>query len=190
MLEELVVLHDNIAECQACKFLKEHWRFPKETHGNDKASVMLVGESAYRPSIEIGQYYSAGALRSAVSGVVDLEHQFYLTDLVKCDKDYLDTKKYLEVAAQNCYPFLVKEIEFINPKVIIAIGERAFRYLTGLTGNFTARQDDDQRYLYKTIPILPIIHPSYGTVHYGKTTWQDIGYHNSVRKIFTQAISI
>jgi len=151
---------------------------------------MVVGEASYRPSIENGQYYSAGALRNTVAKIVDLEKEFYFTDLIKCDKDYLDAKKHLEFAAQNCYHFLIEEIEVINPKVIIVVGELAFRYLTGVTGKFSGRQDDGQLYLYKDIPIVPIVHPSYGTVHYGKKDWQNIGYHNSIRRIFTQVIRV
>lgn len=188
MSEKLIALHDNISKCKACEFFKEYWRFPPETHGNHQAGVMVVGESSYRNSIEAGQYYSAGVLRNTLAGTVDLEQQCYLTDVVKCDKSYLDTKEQLEAAALHCRHFLLEEVEAVQPKVIIAIGELAFRSLTGISGAFTGRQDDDKQYSYKNIPVIPIIHPSYGNVHYGKKTWQTGGYHNSIRSIFTQAV--
>lgn len=188
MSEKLVALHNNIVTCQACGFFKEQWRFSQETHGNHLADVMVVGESAYKPSIEVGKYYSAGVLRNTLTGTVDLEQQCYLTDVVKCDKSFLETKEQLEAAALHCRHFLLEEVEVVQPKVIIAVGELAFRYLTGISGAFTGRQDDGETYLYKNTPVIPIVHPSYGNVHYGKRPWQSGGYHSSVRKIFIQAL--
>jgi DNA polymerase len=183
-------LHESIATCQVCGFLKERWRFQQAAHGLCRAKIMVVGESAYKPSIEVGRYYSAGVLRNTLAGTVDLEQQCYLTDVVKCDKSYLDIKEQLEAAALNCRQFLFEEIEVIQPKVIIAIGELAFRYLTGIAGNFTRRQDDGERYLYKNVRVIPIIHPSYGNVHYGKRPWQSGSYHSSIRNIFIQAVKM
>lgn len=183
-------LHQTIAGCRACNFLKEYWRFSQESHGQCEAGIMVVGESSYRPSIEAGEYYASGSLRSTLSGIVDLDRECYLTDLVKCDKGYLNAKDYIEAAATNCHQFLEKEVELIKPTVIIAVGEMAFRYLTGITGQFSGRQGDGQQYVYKGIPVVPIVHPSYGNVHYGKKPWQTTGYHDSVRRIFAQALKM
>lgn len=188
MSEKLDILHNRIEKCQACNFFKERWRFQQAAHGLCQAKVMVVGESAYKPSIEVGKYYSAGVLRNTLAETVDLEQQCYMTDVVKCDKSYLEAKEQLEAAALHCRNFLLEEVEAVQPKVIIAIGELAFRFLTRMSGAFTGRQDDRKQYFYKTIPVIPIIHPSYGNVHYGKKTWQTGGYHSSVRNIFIQAL--
>lgn len=189
-LNSLSDLHEQIALCRNCHSLKEYWKFASGVHGQCASRIMVVGESAHKESIDAGKYYARNSLRSILGETFDLDKECYLTDLVKCDKEFLESQSGLEQAASSCFNYLVKEIEFIEPKVIITVGELAFRYLTKISGSFIERQGDGERYLFNNIPVIPIIHPSNQNRNYGKKSWQEISYGDSVKKIFIQALNM
>lgn len=185
----LDALHRTVAECRNCKFT-EYWKFTPSMQGNFLSKIMVVGESAFQPSIQNGKYYSAGNFRMILRDVIELE-DCYLTDLLKCAKEFSPTGKWCKQSAERCSQFLFKEIELIKPIVIIAVGKSSFQYLTKEYSNYRSRQGDGYKYFYKGIRVMSIIHPSSQNRHYGKATWQQqIKYNDSVRSIFDEALKM
>lgn len=68
----------------------------------------------------------------------------YTTDFVKCG---VPNEKPTKEKIKNCSEYLMKEIEIINPKVIIAVGKIAFDLLT--------------EHIHTKIPIIFMHHYSY-----------------------------
>jgi len=158
--DELYAFHQNMANCRKCAQIKEHLKFRPECHGNADSGIMLVSEGAYKPSINAGRYFTKGQLRDALP---NLEEHCYLTDVIKC---HTDCGKSPNIAKQ-CLPYLFDEIKLLQPKLILAVGKMPFEMLTGtLWGSFSDIHGTRNKYFYKGIEVVPIIHPSWANKHF------------------------
>jgi len=88
----------------------------------------------------------------------------YIANILKCrppnNRDPLPNEEI------NCTPFLNKQIEIIQPKVIITLGRYAAQYLLNTTvaiGELRGSFHD-----YKGIPVMPTYHPAYLIRNYNK----------------------
>lgn len=180
MMYSSVNVYSDVFSCRLCSEFSEYHKFAPGCQGGGGLGLMIVGESAHKPSIDAGRYYANGSVRSLLEGIVDLERDCYLSDAIKCDKQYSSAKgKTLDGIAKTCSSrFLSQEISLLQPKSILAVGRIAFKILTGFTGGFSSRQNDGNVYLETTsrIPVHPVIHPSYAAVHYGHVPWQSLPY--------------
>lgn len=186
-MDSIKALYSEVYSCRQCAEFREHFKFAAKCHGKGYRKLMIVGESSHKPSIDAGRYYDNGSVRSLLMGVVDLDWDFYLSDAIKCDKQFCSAKGRLldNVAKRCCSKFLLKEVNLLQPRAIIAVGRIAFEFLTMSTGNFTSRQNDGKRYLAigTSIPVYPVIHPSYANVFYGRVPWQNVPYGYSFIQI-------
>lgn len=180
-------LYSEVCACKQCPEFFEYHKFAPDCHGNGGRKIMIVGESPHKPSIDAGRYYDQGSVRSLLAGIVDLEKDCYLSDAIKCDKQFCSVKgKALDAVARRCCDkFLSQEIQLLQPKSIVTVGRIAFEFLTGITGNFISRQDDGKKYLVtgSNIPVYPVIHPSYANMYYGRVPWQNVSYAQSFAHI-------
>ncbi len=159
-MQELNQLHQHIATCQKCSEIRKYTKFPSQCHGNANSGIMLVSEGAYLPSIQAGRYFTRGHLRDALP---NLEELCYLTDVIKCDTSCGKTSD----IAKRCLPFLFKEIEILQPRLILAVGKMPFEQLNGkVSGRFADLHGKRNTYYYKGIEVIPIIHPSWANKHY------------------------
>ena len=188
-LQKVADVYAEVSFCTQCPEFVEYHKFAPVCHGNGDRGLMIIGESAHKPSIDAGKYYAHGSMRSLLNGVVDLERDCYLSDAIRCDKQFCSVKgkKTLDkVASRCCGSFLFREIALLQPKVIVAVGRVAFECLTGITGDYVSRQNDGKKYFVKNhcIPVHPVIHPSNANRMYGKVPWQqEDAYTKSVVQI-------
>lgn len=182
-MDRVSALYSEVSACRKCAEFAEHHKFAPVCHGEGRLGIMIVGESSHKPSIDAGMYYAQGSVRSLLAGVVDLDRDCYLSDAIKCDKQFCSVKgKTLDKVALRCgTKFLSREIALLQPRAIVAVGRIAFEFLTGVAGDFVSRQNDGKRYLAKAskIPVYPVIHPSYANMYYGRVSWQNVPYAES-----------
>ena len=180
-------LFSEVSACRQCREFSQHHKFAPGCHGSGGRGLMIVGESSHKPSIDAGRYYANGSVRSILGGVVDLERDCFLSDAIKCDKQFCSaTGKALDkVAMRCCTKFLSREIALLQPKAIVAVGRIAFEFLTGFAGDFVSRQNDGKRYFATNlrIPVHPVVHPSNANRLYGKVPWQQAPYEESFVQI-------
>ncbi|HWI02988.1 MAG TPA: UdgX family uracil-DNA binding protein [Acidimicrobiales bacterium] len=137
------------AECKACDL----WRTGTQTvfgEGAEKADLMLVGEQpgdkedlAGRPFVGPAGRILDQALEEAG---IDRDN-VYVTNAVKHFKWEARGKRRLhkrpdagEVAA--CHPWLDKEIELVQPKVVVCLGATAAQALLGRTFKVTKQRGE------------------------------------------------
>ncbi len=60
---------------------------------------------------------------------------------------------------ESCKAYLFKQIDLIQPKIIIALGEKAYRLITGDTTPF--EQVRGEHVNFSTFSLIPIYHPTY-----------------------------
>ena len=143
--------------------------------GDPRARVMFVGEGPGAEEDRTGRPFvgQAGALLDAMIFALGFERrQVYIANVVKCrppgNRDPQDD----EVAA--CAPYLDRQIAFIRPQIIVALGKPAARRLTGSAAPISALRGRWASYL--GIPVLPTFHPAYllRTPLAKREVWQDL----------------
>lgn len=146
--------------------------------GNENAEIMIIGESPGRDEDMIGH-----AFAGANGEMLDLILNAISLDREKVWLSYLLPWRSLGGVAPSqanvdiCQPFLMRQIELVNPKIIITLDGLTCKCLTQQTGSiistrgkFATTQINDKA--YKTIPTF---HPQILITNpvYKQLVWQD-----------------
>lgn len=132
--------------------------------GAPDASVMLVGEAPGGDEDRIGKPFvgRAGQLLDRMLASIDLDRgKVYIANCVPWRPPGNRTPTQQET--QICLPFIRRQIELANPKLIVCLGGSAMTTLLGIEGITRARGKwrdyalDERR----AIPALPMLHPAY-----------------------------
>lgn len=116
--------------CRRCS-LSEHDNRIVICRGNPHAKVMMIGEAPGKEEDKEGKPFvgPAGILfdKALRAAGLDPENNFYWGNICKCRPvaQYGSGKEnYTPRVAQTkaCLPYILKEIELINPELIIAVG--------------------------------------------------------------------
>lgn len=153
-------LRKQALECHLCELSKNRQKVVFG-EGNVNASLMIVGDNPSNSDDSTGKIFTdrtGDTVTRMIENVLELKRSdVYITNVLKCRP--LDTQQPSPTNSHTCYPYLLKEIEIVKPKVILAFGEMAYRYLTGddtpledIRGTVHKKED------YK---IIPTFHPSY-----------------------------
>lgn len=184
-MEELAKLKDLVSNCTKCKLhtTRTNTVFGE---GNPKAQVMFIGEGPGKTEDLTGRPFvgRAGELLTRIieKGMKIPRQEVYIANIVKCrptvdlafEKDRPPDSE--EVSA--CSPYLERQIELIRPKVIVALGGPAAKYL--LKTELGISKLRGQWGWYKEIPVMPTYHPSYVLRNGGEQSplkrdvWEDI----------------
>ena len=134
--------------------------------GNESADLMFVGEAPGADEDEHGEPFvgKAGQLLTKIIETMGLKREdVYIANILKCRPD-TPGKRYGnrpptgdEMA--TCSPWLHRQIEFIQPKVIVALGKTAVEGLLEQQVAITRFRGTWQT--YRDIPLMPTFHPAY-----------------------------
>jgi DNA polymerase len=143
--------------------------------GNPKAEIVFVGEAPGGDEDIQGRPFvgRAGQLLTRIIEAMGLKRaDVYICNILKCRPPGNRNPRPEEIVA--CEPFLIKQLEAINPRVICALGTFAARTLlkrdvpiTVLRGKFHS---------YHGIQLMPTYHPAYLLRNPGakKQVWEDV----------------
>ena len=153
-------LKKSVLSCHLCDLSKSRTQSMVGT-GSEKADVMIIDFSV--SSIEDAQnsYYVARSgeiLKKMCQNVLKLDlDDIYFTHSVKCKT--LDSYMPSPSECKSCKSYLLAQIEFIKPKIIITLGKEAYENLTNDIDNF----DNVRGHIYdfKNYKLMPIYHPNY-----------------------------
>ena len=84
------------------------------------------------------------------------ERGVYIANIIKCRPP--GNRNPLEEEAQACLPFLQRQIELVQPEVIVLLGGVALKHLMGMIGITKLRGNWLE---YRGIPVMPTFHPAY-----------------------------
>ena len=161
------ILNDSIRSCKRCPL---HCSATQAVcgEGPENASLMIVGEQpgdcedlVGRPFIgPAGQIFEKAAYKAHIQ-----RNEVYITNAVKHFKYELKGRKRLHKRAdrsevEHCRWWLMKEIDLVKPKLIVAMGKTALFSLTGLNEPITGLVGKILETEEKS-PILVTFHPSY-----------------------------
>jgi len=129
--------------------------------GNEQADIMFIGDVPLEIEDNEGKAFlgrGGEMLTAMIEKVLKTPRQeVYLTNLLKCRP--LANKEVHESEYHTCKAYLFKEIELVNPKVIVTLGEKAYHYLTN---DLTALKEVRGTVIEKEEHlIVPTYHPSF-----------------------------
>jgi len=156
----LRALREDIGDCKRCK-LSDHRKHIVFGEGNPDAELVFIGEAPGREEDIQGRPFvgDAGKLLTRLIEKLGLTRKdVYIANIIKCRPPMNRDPEVDEI--ETCRVFLERQVEIIEPKVIMSLGRIAAQTLTGnpkaritaIRGNF---------FDYKGIPLMPTFHPAY-----------------------------
>jgi len=172
--EKLEWLRGYLGDCQRCPLWKNRTNLVFG-EGNPEARLVFVGEAPGYNEDQTGRPFvgKAGQLLNEMIGAMGLERKdTYICNVLKSRPPDNRNPKPDEVA--ECKPFLVKQLEIIEPEVIVTLGRPASQNLLETDrgiGEMRGRWEE-----WNGIPVMPTYHPAYllrSPSQKGKT-WNDL----------------
>jgi len=170
----LEALRGEIGDCRRCP-LSTGRKNLVFGNGNPDAELVFVGEAPGREEDIQGEAFvgSAGQLLTRIIGAMGLSReQVYICNVIKCrppgNRDPLPSE------IERCEPFLKRQLDILDPRIICALGSFAARTLLRTEERISRLRG---RVLeYNGIPLVPTYHPSYllRNPHAKRDVWMDI----------------
>jgi DNA polymerase len=129
----LEAVRAEIGDCTRCPLAYAGRHKIVFADGDANAALMFVGEGPGADEDEQGLPFvgKAGQLLNNMIGAMGLKREeVYIANIVKCRPPGNRTPEFAE--ASTCSQFLLKQIDIVRPKVIVALGATAATYLLGV----------------------------------------------------------
>ena len=128
--------------------------------GNPKARLMFVGEAPGEDEDRRGEPFvgRAGQLLTKIVEAIGMTRdQVYIANVIKCRPPNNRNPEPDEVA--TCEPFLFRQIDVIQPKVIVPLGKFAAQCVLKTMDPITKLRG--RRFDYRGSVLIPTFHPAY-----------------------------
>jgi uracil-DNA glycosylase len=171
----LAALRAEIGDCSRCKLHRLGRRQIVFGVGNPKAVLMFAGEAPGRDEDIQGIPFvgRAGQLLTKMIEAIGMKREdVYIANVIKCRPPENRNPEPDEVA--TCEPFLVRQVETIKPKVIVALGTFAAQALLKTTDSISRLRG--RVYVYGGAKLIPTFHPAYllRSPERKRDAWEDL----------------
>ncbi|BBG65820.1 uracil-DNA glycosylase, family 4 [Hydrogenimonas sp.] len=158
--DDLEALKRMVEECRLCALSKTRTK-TVFGEGNPNAALMFVGEGPGAQEDTTGRPFVGRAgelLTKMIENAIEIPRSsVYIANIVKCRPP--NNRVPTPEEAYTCLPYLMKQIELVSPKVVVALGATAYHYLTGDKSGITkVRGEVIETGSYQ---LVPTYHPSY-----------------------------
>jgi len=173
-------LREAVAGCTACVLCERRTQTVFGV-GHERAHWMIVGEAPGEQEDREGEPFvgKSGQLLDNMLRAIGLsreagppEKQAYIANAVKCRPPGNRNPTPQELSA--CEGFLVRQVELVQPKVILAMGAVAVQSLLGSTEPIGRLRGKVHR--YRGVPLIVTYHPAYllRSPHEKARAWDDL----------------
>jgi uracil-DNA glycosylase family 4 len=155
----LNVILEDIGECTRCRLHKGRNKLVFGT-GSVDADIMFVGEGPGADEDEQGLPFvgRAGQLLNNMITAMGLKREdVYIANVVKCRPPGNRTPERDE--CDTCSPFLMRQIETVQPRIIVALGAVAAKNLLGMNDSMANLRG--KIYDFKNTKLAVTYHPAY-----------------------------
>ncbi len=173
-LDLLGELRSIVIACEKCRLSKSRTQVVYGV-GNPNADLMFIGEAPGRDEDIKGEPFvgRAGQLLTDIIKAMQLTRDdVYIANVVKCRPPENRNPEQDEMDA--CRPHIRRQIEIIQPKVIVTLGRFALQSLT--EKGYAISNVRGQWLEYNGIKVMPTYHPAYllRTPSAKKEVWADM----------------
>ncbi len=131
--QALLAIRNDIGDCTRCPLAYAGRRTIVFADGDPNARLMFVGEGPGADEDAQGLPFvgkSGQLLNNMITAMGLSREQVYIANIVKCRPPANRAPEPVE--AETCRPFLAKQIDVVQPEVIVALGATAAMYLLGV----------------------------------------------------------
>lgn len=157
-------LAQSVVDCRACGLCAQRQQAVLGV-GDHSADWLFIGEGPGAEEDARGEPFvgQAGKLLDAMLAAIDLKRgaDVYIANAVKCRPPGNRTPEADEMVA--CAPYLKRQIELIQPRLIVLLGRAAVQAVLGLEASLASLRGKPLAYRYgeRSIPVLVTYHPAY-----------------------------
>ena len=162
--QTLEALAEAIASCQACGLCLERER-TVVGQGVMQPAVMVVGEGPGEQEDRQGEPFvgRSGMLLDNMLSTIESgrEKNVYLANIIKCRPPGNRSPRPEEIAA--CKPYLLRQIELVKPRTILALGKPAAQSLLGVDAPLALMREQAYTLPHPghIVPVVVSYHPAY-----------------------------
>lgn len=166
-MRDLEEIKQAVLDCKLCE-LRKTSRKSVPGFGNPHASIVLVGEAPGAAEIQKGKPFQGRAgqcLNNMLQEAGICRDDLYITNVVKCRPPENRTPTTQEI--EKCSGYLWRELEIIQPRIIVCLGATAFKELAGHAYLNKSITEVRGKVLsiscvgFNTINIIPTWHPAF-----------------------------
>jgi len=162
----LDAIRERVCACTKCAHLARSRTQTVFGVGNPDADLMFIGEAPGADEDQQGEPFvgRAGQLLTKILKAMNFARDdVYIANILKCRPDMppgsFGNRAPTPVEMQTCRPYLLEQINVIQPKVLVALGAVAVEGLLGLRS--TMREVRGRWHAYNGIPLMITYHPAY-----------------------------
>ncbi|MFQ5838170.1 MAG: uracil-DNA glycosylase [Thermoplasmata archaeon] len=149
------------AEVRSCTLCRLHENRTEAVPGEGpaEAAIILIGEAPGRQEDEVGHPFVGMAgrvLDEALEEAGLTRSDVFITNVVKCRPPGNRNPKADEMEA--CRPYLLRQIEWVRPSVIVTLGIFGLRSLLGVTGKVARLRSEELK--FEGTPVVATYHPA------------------------------
>src|SRR5207244_6550354 len=152
--------------CRKCPHLAASRKNVLFGVGAVDSPLMYVGEAPGADEDEQGEPFvgKAGQLLTKIIQTMGFtRHTVYIANILKCRPDTpgqsVGNRKPTSEEMKTCLPYLLAQIDLVQPRVIVALGATAVEGLLGIAGGITKLRGRWQE--FRGVPLMPTYHPAY-----------------------------
>jgi uracil-DNA glycosylase family 4 len=171
----LRVIREDIGDCTRCVLHKQGRKQIVFGVGNPRADIMFIGEAPGADEDRQGEPFVGRAgqlLNNMISAMGIRREDVYIANIIKCRPPGNRTPEREE--CDTCSPFLMRQIEVVKPKIIVALGAVAAKTLLGVNDAMVNLRG--RIYDFKNTKLAATYHPAYllRDPRQKKETWKDL----------------
>jgi DNA polymerase len=173
--QALRVIREDIGDCTRCVLHKQGRKQIVYGVGNPRADIMFIGEAPGADEDQQGEPFVGRAgqlLNNMISAMGIRREDVYIANIIKCRPPGNRTPEREE--CETCSPFLMRQIEVVKPKIIVALGAVAAKTLLGVNDAMINLRG--KIYDFKKTKLAVTYHPAYllRDPRQKKEAWKDL----------------
>lgn len=171
----LRAIREDIGDCTRCKLHQQGRKQIVFGVGDPNAKLMFIGEAPGADEDAQGEPFVGRAgqlLNNMITAMGLRREEVYIANVIKCRPPGNRTPERDE--CETCAPFLMKQIEIIKPKAIVALGAIAAKHLLGLNDSMMNLRG--RFYDFRGTKLAVTYHPAFllRDPRQKKETWKDL----------------
>jgi DNA polymerase len=162
----LAVVRERVGACRKCAHLACSRTQTVFGVGNPDADLMFIGEAPGADEDQQGEPFvgRAGQLLTKILKAMNFAREdVYIANILKCRPDMpagsFGNRPPTTIEMETCRPYLIEQVDIIQPSVLVALGAVAVEGLLGTRA--TMRELRGHWHTYNSIPLMITYHPAY-----------------------------